>query len=83
MLLGEHTAQHPRGFFVQLYALSQQVSGRFVMHLFRGGEQLTGGAHYGFVAFHGATNHFLGGRNIGFFLYAGSPMLRIAEARQG
>ena len=50
----QQAAQHPRGLFVNLQALGQQVAGRFVAGLFRGREGGARGARHGLVT---ATNN--------------------------
>ncbi|CAM2144637.1 hypothetical protein PT2222_160110 [Paraburkholderia tropica] len=63
----QQRTQHPRGLFMRLHALREQVGGRLVVGGFRCREDRARGAHHGFLAFHELADHVFGGRHsVGF-----------------
>ena len=54
--VGEQTAEHPRVFFVQLNALSEQIGGGFVLSFFGRRIKFTRGTHDGFLSEHELAN---------------------------
>ena len=59
-VLSKHRAQHPRGFFVRLQALRQQIGRGLIVRAIGSGKDFARRACHGFLALHELANHLFG-----------------------
>ncbi len=78
----QQAAQHPRGLFVDLDALGQQVGGRLVADLVHQREDAARGAHHGFLPLYQQLDHVLRVRHAFLFLDRGQAGVGGVGARR-